>query len=84
MSNAKLLFKSIDDAADKARKAKLAKENKEFMARKEKQERVSKCSFLVPPTPGMYHHWKCKNPERTRENSDHYRDCLVEDCPLFK
>jgi hypothetical protein len=86
MQNTKELFKSIDEASDKAIREKYAKENKEFARRKAIGEKISKCGFHKYVR-GMYAAQGCTNPDRTTiklKDGFRYRDCLNEDCPLIK
>ena len=82
MQNAKLLFKSIDEAADKAKRERAAKESREFARRRVLGERISKCGFRKHVN-AMYHPGRCENPDRSKENGN-LRNCLKEDCPLIK
>jgi len=77
------LFKCIDDAADKKRKARLAEESRRFKRQKEIGAQVSKCEFLKHGN-GLFAVSRCSNPLRTKEDGIHLRDCLHGDCPLIK
>ena len=83
MSNAKTLFYSIDEAADKARKEREARESKEFARRRVMGDKVSKCGYRKHVN-AMYHPGRCEHPDRSKENGTHLRNCLKGDCPLMK
>jgi hypothetical protein len=79
MSNANLLFKSIDERDDAREKERCMIEAKE-MAR---AERASRCSFKKHVN-ALYHPGRCEHPDRSKKNGIHSRLCLQSSCPLFQ
>jgi hypothetical protein len=83
MSNAKLLFKSIDEPADKARREREVKERFESARRDAIGARTSKCEFRKHVN-AMYHPGYCEHPDRYKEGETYFRHCLKTNCPLFQ
>jgi len=87
MSNTKLLFKSIDDAADKVRIERESKWERRFERNREVSEQLSECEFLMHSSGFPDPEPICRNPKRSKITSHgltYFRDCLGADCPIIK